>query len=130
MVVNPNESLMQSLGLVNPLSVAWDLVPWSFVIDWFTGIGTFLGGLTDMYGLLVVNPYSSYLSKCRVRHENYSGSYYGWARLNYTTWATARRDKLSIPLPYRPYLANFGNSQKRAANAASLLIQQLVRIHY
>lgn len=29
-------------GLTDPLSVAWELVPYSFVVDWFIPIGTFL----------------------------------------------------------------------------------------
>lgn len=34
-----------SLGLLNPLSVAWELVPLSFVADWFLPIGRYLEGL-------------------------------------------------------------------------------------
>lgn len=29
-------------GLQNPAAVAWELVPWSFVVDWFIPIGSFL----------------------------------------------------------------------------------------
>lgn len=35
-----------TLGLLNPLEVAWELVPWSFVIDWFVPVGTFLSALS------------------------------------------------------------------------------------
>jgi hypothetical protein len=34
-----------SLGLLNPASVAWELVPFSFVADWFLPIGRYLEGL-------------------------------------------------------------------------------------
>lgn len=30
------------LGLTDPLSIAWELVPWSFAIDWFLPIGSML----------------------------------------------------------------------------------------
>lgn len=33
-------------GLTNPLGLAWELVPWSFVVDWFVPVGTFLGNLS------------------------------------------------------------------------------------
>jgi len=33
---------LQSLGLSNPELVAWELLPFSFVVDWFIGIGTWL----------------------------------------------------------------------------------------
>lgn len=32
----------RQLGLLDPLSVAWELMPWSFVIDWFIPIGSYL----------------------------------------------------------------------------------------
>lgn len=35
----------RSLGLLDPLSVAWELMPWSFVIDWFIPIGTYVESL-------------------------------------------------------------------------------------
>lgn len=49
-------SVARSLGLLNPTSVAWELVPFSFVVDWFIPIGNyldaigFLGGLNLRYG--------------------------------------------------------------------------------
>lgn len=42
-----NEPLREfgQLGLLNPLSVAWELVPFSFVADWFLPIGDYIGAL-------------------------------------------------------------------------------------
>lgn len=39
------ESMSQArqLGLLDPASVAWELTPWSFVVDWFIPIGTYIG---------------------------------------------------------------------------------------
>lgn len=39
-------SFARSLGLLDPLSVAWEIIPFSFVIDWFYPIGTFLDNLS------------------------------------------------------------------------------------
>ncbi len=36
----------RSLGLLDPLSVAWEIVPYSFVVDWFIPIGTYLENLS------------------------------------------------------------------------------------
>jgi hypothetical protein len=36
----------RSLGLLDPLSVAWEILPWSFVVDWFYPVGTFLDNLS------------------------------------------------------------------------------------
>lgn len=36
-------------GLDSPIEAAWELVPFSFIIDWFTNIG-------DIIGALILNP--------------------------------------------------------------------------
>jgi hypothetical protein len=40
-----------ALGLENPAAIAWELLPFSFVIDWFLPIGNALWGLTAPLGL-------------------------------------------------------------------------------
>lgn len=40
-----------NFGIDNPLNVAWELVPLSFVVDWFLNIGDWLGQLTAYRGL-------------------------------------------------------------------------------
>lgn len=35
----------RSLGLTNPASVVWEIVPYSFVIDWFIPVGSYLSAL-------------------------------------------------------------------------------------
>lgn len=41
---------LQTLGAINPAALAWELVSYSFVIDWFTGIGDFLRAFSDTNG--------------------------------------------------------------------------------
>jgi hypothetical protein len=41
---------LNSLGLTNPLSLAWELTPYSFVVDWFLPIGNWLDGLDATFG--------------------------------------------------------------------------------
>jgi len=41
-------SLSTQLQLNDPLSVAWEVLPWSFVVDWFLPIQSYLGAL-DFY---------------------------------------------------------------------------------
>lgn len=50
-VRNRNLATLNSYGLVNPLLMAWQRVPYSFVIDWFIPIGSILGSLTAEAGL-------------------------------------------------------------------------------
>lgn len=43
-----NLSVSRSLSLDDPYSVAWELLPWSFVIDWFIPIGSFIENLNQI----------------------------------------------------------------------------------
>jgi hypothetical protein len=38
----------RQMGLSDPFQVAWELVPWSFVIDWFLPIGTYLSNFYNI----------------------------------------------------------------------------------
>lgn len=48
-----------TFGLSNPLVVAWEIVPFSFVADWFIPIGQTLENLTAYDGLVFLKGYSS-----------------------------------------------------------------------
>lgn len=54
-VKNANIATLNSYGLINPVMMAWQRVPYSFVIDWFVPIGTILGSLTAEAGLENIN---------------------------------------------------------------------------
>lgn len=41
------ENVLGRLGLLNPLEVAWELIPLSFVADWFVPISAYLSGMGD-----------------------------------------------------------------------------------
>ncbi len=38
-------------GITNPSLVLWELVPYSFVVDWFVGVGDYLSSLDAMVGV-------------------------------------------------------------------------------
>lgn len=56
-ITNPNLHLASTLGLINPTAIAWDLVPFSFLFDWFYDISTFVNSFTDFLGVTVTHPY-------------------------------------------------------------------------
>ncbi|DAD50637.1 maturation protein [ssRNA phage SRR6960507_2] len=69
--IDPNATALRTLnqlGLLNPASLAWDLTPWSFVVDWFVPIGPVLSALTAPAGLHFV------AGSCSVR-ASVSGPY-------------------------------------------------------
>lgn len=50
---NPHAAALQQIGLTNPALVAWELVPFSFVFDWFVSVGDWLTGLTALNGVTI-----------------------------------------------------------------------------
>lgn len=59
-VTNPIESAAQKLGLTNPALLAWELVPYSFVFDWFLPVGGYLESLDRMSGQTMSQESSTY----------------------------------------------------------------------
>lgn len=54
--VNDKESYAAaSMGLLNPLQVAWELVPFSFVADWFAPIGSYINSLDAGIGITITS---------------------------------------------------------------------------
>jgi hypothetical protein len=50
-ITNPTLRESSSLGLTNPILIAWELVPFSFVADWFLPIGNWIESFTALQGL-------------------------------------------------------------------------------
>jgi len=40
-------------GLYNPLAIAWEVTPWSFVVDWFLPMGNYLNNMDAFAGTVV-----------------------------------------------------------------------------
>lgn len=60
---------LEQFGLANPLALAWELVPFSFVADWFVGIGDYLNAQTALLGLEVLDGGVSTLSTRRLSSQ-------------------------------------------------------------
>lgn len=69
-VADPTVARLNQLGLANPASVAWELVPWSFAIDWFIPVGNFLQACTARAGMSFVTG-----SRSRRLTHSWEGSY-------------------------------------------------------
>jgi len=60
---SPHLSELQQLGLTNPALVVWELIPFSFVFDWFVSVGDWLTGLTALQGVTVLRMFTSKVTK-------------------------------------------------------------------
>lgn len=120
-LVNPNVRLLQQFGLLNPASVAWDAVPWSFVIDWFANVNQWLSSFTDFAGFETSN---GYVTKFAAIQGNFKWpAYPGYGGPAVGVFMSRA---LSQSLP-RPALQLKGWSMKptRALTAITLLTQKL-----
>lgn len=48
---HPEIAYLDTFGLINPAVIAWELVPWSFAVDWFIPVGRTLEAITATMGL-------------------------------------------------------------------------------
>lgn len=64
---SPWLALLNELGLVNPWALAWELTPFSFVVDWFINIGQVLTSLSASMGYIFL-----WGSRTRWLKSNYS----------------------------------------------------------
>lgn len=53
-VTNPNLALAEQLGLTNPAVVAWEIVPFSFIVNWFIPVQSMLSSYSFGMGMEVV----------------------------------------------------------------------------
>jgi hypothetical protein len=74
-VDSPTLAGLNSLGLVNPLSVAWELLPLSFVVDWFIPVGHFINGLSAGIGLDFVTGYRTTFARGDFDYEMANTTY-------------------------------------------------------
>lgn len=63
-----NDSVLSGLGM-NPCATAWELIPYSFVIDWFVNAGDYITRRTS-------RPLSKYHWACISHRENYAVTKY------------------------------------------------------
>ena len=108
---------ISALGLVNPASVAWELVPYSFVVDWFSNVGQVLNSYTDFVGIELVDGYTTL-------YQDYRREYWSSWRVLFTRRDILVKRSLGITKP-RLYLHAEWPSPVRALTAISLLVQHL-----
>jgi len=125
-VENPNLVLAQRLGLLNPASIAWDAVPWSFVVDWWGNVGNVIASLTDLSGFGLKEAYTStkIVDVCRSYSVSRAGPSFPWVGSEvYSTGQTFYRE-LGVPGVALLFRKPWSTSVTRALTASSLLIQK------
>jgi len=121
------------VGLTNPLAIAWEVVPFSFVVDWFLPVGRFLNTLDATLGCTFVSGGNSGLCHS-ILTSSREGSYIDGNNLfEWTLGPTKgyldryeRAPSGGFPAVSLPQLKD-PVSQLHVANALALLTQAFTR---
>jgi len=126
-VTNSQVRELSQTGVTNPALIAWELMPWSFVIDWFVPIGNFISTLDATAGVTFLSGCVSTVTKVRgVGSMTYSGALYQNERRSGSMSNHLFRDEVtriklaSFPSPALPQFKS-PVSLTHMANALALL---------
>jgi len=131
-----NEFLREgkSLGITDPLTLAWELVPYSFVVDWFIPIGDFLRRLNYDSGLQYVGGYSSQHTSQRLTIDALAGNDDNGWRSTLTSMGACSRESVLFTRDVwsSPPVASFPRFEDpftptRALNAIALMAMAFQR---
>ncbi len=132
------------LGFTNPINLAWEVLPFSFVVDWFLPIGSWLESLSNFHGLVFLDGFKTTFTKWQMDSANfYGGPVSGVPQSTVNFGCTYRHERniltrqrlTSFPSASAPTLVvnPFYNTDKgsvignRASNAVALMIQVFSR---
>lgn len=71
-IQNPQLAELSSLGLINPVEIVWELLPYSFVVDWLVPISDWLSALTADVGMTFLTGSISSKTKMRFKSSRFS----------------------------------------------------------
>lgn len=122
---------MSQVGLLNPALIAWELLPWSFVIDWFIPVGNYISSFDATLGMRFIDGCKTTFYKGSTLME--AGGTSQYFRDSWQTWcgsSLASQRKISC---VRTKLTSFPSSRLpsfknplsfvHVENAIALLIQ-------
>lgn len=119
---NPNLALLNQMGLANPMKVFYDLMPLSFIVEWFVNFGQVMSAYTDFLGFNLTKQWTAerVLIKGRT-YQYYQGNVDKEVEEAYHTFS-----RLPEILPPQLVVKRVrGLSPTRGATAISLLLQLL-----
>jgi len=128
-ISNPNLWLLNRMGLINPATVAWDLVPWSFVVNMFVNVNAMIGSVTDHVGLQIEDKATTRTWKGLSRVQTYNSFYPddGYSD-NRILWSDKKRIVGSIP-SYSWEFKLPSLNWDLAVTAASLALQKVKKLN-
>jgi hypothetical protein len=117
----------RSLGLTNPAAVAWEIVPYSFVVDWFIPVGSYLsalGVIPHLTGRFLTIEKGSWVGSRFEKVDPTSAQVNKHLRCRYLYYIRTPSSSLTVP---KPTLVSVPQalSPGRIKNAIALIHQRL-----
>jgi len=117
-----------SMGIINPAVLAWEVMPWSFVADWFLPVGSWLNQLDATLGLSFETGYTTVFKEMQSSAHRVFGytnlstgtTHNALYRATYSKVTCQRTAMTSFPVSHPPQFKN-PVSIEHAANAVALL---------
>lgn len=123
-VSNPLYRIFDQVGLTNPLSIAWELVPFSFVVDWLLPIGKTLANVVPPQGVDFVDGWvSQKTSGSSFCSTNLPTPGLGWKTLSSSREILKTRSVLTGFPRYHVVVPDLSLSKQQIASGLALLWQ-------
>ena len=122
-LVNPDAYLASQMGLTNPATVIWEIIPFSFLVDWCFDVSSYINSFSDFVGIEISDAYTTEMLRGEWIVSSTSSAHRGEYKAKQVFME--RRSGLVRPLPNSEILSNLGVSRTRAASAMALLTQIL-----
>lgn len=134
---NPALAELQKLGLINPLEVAWEMTPWSFVVDWLLPVGNWISAFTADAGLTYKRGVKTTITEYHTTvTRNFVGKQGDNLTANSDSWKTGsavatdwyrveKRETLSSPPSVRFPSFKSPWSYKHLAESIALFVQRV-----
>ncbi len=117
----------QQYGTQDPLGLAWDLIPYSFVVDWAMPIGNVLGALASIRGLTFLDGVTIQRMEGKGQFSRKFGTtgYYPLVeqRVAYELFKTVRTKLTAFPTPMTYFKSPF--SHQHVVDVLALLRQRI-----
>lgn len=113
---------LESLNLLDPSTVMWELMPWSFVTDWIYPVGNYLQARSFLNSVNFDSSWHTTFRRMKVKTNTVSSYYEIKGEPYEESQFSVSRVAESFSLPY-PSIRNFSEilSWKRAADSVALL---------
>jgi len=100
---------LKQTGIADPLVLAWEMLPYSFVVDWFVPVGQYLSNLSAPFGIRFISGSLSYKCDMNILGTSVSNNTYWWIDsgfpVSYDFAEVTRTVYTAFPSPQLPSLS-------------------------